>query len=156
MKHSVTYLTGIIAVVISTITQAEVYEGKDAEGNPVFSDTPAPGAAEIDLPKSNIADPVEVPAADIQAPGSTGVATDAPSQGGDVIVVPNSRNEALQRKVDADMPQEVLDAEPRYEVGDEVTAEERARREAAREGVVVDEEGNIERIEHRGHAGGSR
>ena len=58
MKFSTTSLACIIAMSLSGITQAEIYETKDAQGNPVFTDTPTAGAQEIDLQKANIVDAV--------------------------------------------------------------------------------------------------
>jgi len=153
MNYSKTSLACIIAVLLSSAVQAEIYEEKDAQGNPVFTDTPAPGATEIGLPQTNTADAVTPSAADATAPGAAPEAQATPDQGGTVVVIPNTRNEELEQEINADRPHEVLEAEQRYEVGDDVTAEERARREAAKEGVIVDEAGNEEQIIHRGHHG---
>ncbi|MCB1702091.1 MAG: DUF4124 domain-containing protein [Halioglobus sp.] len=38
---------------------AQVYQSKDAEGNPVFSDRPSDGARAIEVPPTNSADSVE-------------------------------------------------------------------------------------------------
>jgi len=137
----------------SGISLAEIYESKDAQGNPVFTDTPAAGAEKVVLPEENIADPVkespEKKAPEASGSRSTSTETAAP---GNVVVVPNSRNEQLERASAADMPKEVLEAEKRYEVGDTPSAEELQRREAAKEGVYIDENGNTVRVQHRGHA----
>ena len=85
------------------------------------------------------------------APGSP-PATDASAEPGNVVVIPNSRTEQLERESAADKPHEVLEAEKRYEVGDNPSAEELQRREAAKEGVYIDENGNTVRVHHRGHA----
>jgi hypothetical protein len=69
-----------------------------------------------------------------------------------VVVIPNSRNEKVEREAAADRPHEVLEAEKRHEVGDNPTAGEMERREEAKEGEYIDEEGNTVRVEHQGHA----
>ena len=153
MKFSMTSLTCILVMALSGAVWAEIYESKDAEGNPVFTDTPAAGAEKVDLPQENIADAVEVPpgaeAAEASGSNSPANATEGP---GKVVVIPDSRNEQLERELAADKPHEVLEAEQRYEVGDNPTAEEMERREEAREGEYIDEHGNTVRVEHRGHA----
>ena len=153
MKFSMTSLTCILVMALSGAVWAEIYESKDAEGNPVFTDTPAAGADKVDLPQENIADAVEVPpgAEAAEASGSHSPANAAEGHG-NVVVIPDSRNEQLERELAADKPHEVLEAEQRYEVGDNPTAEEMERREEAREGEYVDENGNTVRVEHRGHA----
>jgi hypothetical protein len=156
MKYSIKSFACIVTVLLSTIAQAEIYEEQDAQGNTVYTDSPDPGATEVDLPETNTADAVKPTAAETPAMGEAPKPAGTQQEGGNVVVIPNSRNEELERVINADRPHEVLEAEPRYEVGDHVTAEERARREAAKEGVMVDEQGNVEHIEHRGHVGGHR
>lgn len=151
MKHSITSLACIISVLLVTAVQAEIYEGKDAEGNTVFTDSPAPGATKVDLPQSNIADAVQPSPADTPAPEKLQEATQTQEQGGNVVVIPNSHNTEVENAVESDRPREVLEAEQRYEVGDTVTPEEAKRRMDAREGIIEDAEGHKVRIEHRGH-----
>ena len=152
MDYSIKYLAAILAVTLSVIAQAEVYESKDAEGNAVFTDSPVPGAEEVDLPQTNIADRVEELPGEVSASESTQISARPHEQQSDVVVIPNTRNEEVERDFEADQPHEVLDAEERYEVGDDPTAEELQRREQARKGEYIDEEGNTVRVEHRGHA----
>lgn len=149
-------LAWIIAATLSGIAHAEIYESKDADGNPVFTDSPSAGSEQVELQKANIADAVEAPAEtarETAAPAPSGKTQEAQ---GKVIVIEDERNDELSRAIDADRPHEVLEAEPRYEVGDQITAEERARREAAKTGELVDKNGNIETVKHRGHVGGHR
>jgi len=156
MKYSTRSLACIIAVLLGTAAQAEIYEGKDAEGNTVFTDSPAPGATRVDLPQSNIADAVKPSPADTPAAEQLQEATKTQEHGGNVVVIPDSHNEEIERVVEDGKPHEVLDAEQRYEVGDTVTPEEAKRRIDAKEGIIEDAEGNKVRIEHRGHVGGHR
>ena len=153
MDYSIKCLAAILAVTLSAIAQAEVYESKDAAGNPVFTDSPVQGAEEVDLPQTNIADRVEEMPGDTSA--SEGMRTPAGSdeKPDNVVVIPNTRNDEIERDFEADQPHEVLDAEKRYEVGDDPSAEELKRREEAREGEYIDENGNKVRVEHRGHKG---
>lgn len=165
MRNSFRALACLTTLLLSTLAGAEIYEQESADGTTVFTDSPTPGATEVDLPETNSADAVK------PAPGNTSAPTATPQQQGEqqqtgkVVVIPNSRNAELEQEVNADRPHEVLEAEPRhevleaekrYEVGDHITAEERARREAAKEGVIVDADGNVEHIQHRGHVGGHR
>ena len=156
MKLWITSLACMLAMALSTAVRAEIYESKDSEGKPVFTDTPTGGAEKVVLPQENIADAVEVPpeARAAEAP-ATGIPPDnkGSTGHGDVVVVPDSRNERLDSELAADRPHEVLEAEKRYEVGDNPSAEEIERREQAREGEYIDEEGNAVRVEHRGHRG---
>jgi len=152
MKYFITRLTCMLIVAWSGIGQAEIYESKDAEGNPVFTDTPSAGSQKVDLPQENISDAVVAPdAKGTQGPGGQ-PASEASAEPGNVVVIPNSRTEQLERESAADRPHEVLEAEKRYEVGDNPSAEELQRREAAKEGVYIDENGNTVRVHHRGHA----
>jgi hypothetical protein len=156
MKLSITCLACILAMALSMVVRAEIYESKDSEGKPVFTDTPTAGAEKVVLPQENIADAVEVPPAAkaIEAP-APGISSTSKETAGhsDVVVVPDSRNERLESELAADRPHEVLEAEKPYEVGDNPSAEELERREQAREGEYIDEEGNTVRVEHRGHVG---
>ena len=154
MKFSITTLTCILVMALSAIARAEIYESKDADGNPVFTDIPTAGAEKVDLPQENIADSVEVPPEAEAAKASVRPSTSRETTGhGNVVVIPDSRNERLERELAADMPHEVLEAEERYEVGDNPTAEEMERREEAKKGEYIDEEGNTVRVEHRGRHG---
>jgi hypothetical protein len=46
---------------LSTGSQAEIYQSRDAEGNVVFSDTPTAGSEKLDVQQTNTADSVDVP-----------------------------------------------------------------------------------------------
>jgi hypothetical protein len=153
MNYSTKYLAAILAVTLSAIAHAEVYESKDAEGNAVFTDSPAPGAEEVALPQTNVADRVEKLPGETAAPNSPQTPAKPHEQQSNIVVIPNSRDEDIERGFEADQPHEVLDAEERHEVGDNPTAAELERRKEAREGEYIDEEGNTVRVEHRGHAG---
>ena len=157
MKFSILSLASLLIMALSWNVSAEIYESKDAQGNTVFTDTPTAGAEQVDLPQENIADAVKVPPQSeaMEAPATPTTAADNAGRS-NVVEIPNSRSEQLEREIAADRPHEVLDAEKRYEVGDTPSAEELERREEARQGEYIDEDGNTMRVEHRGHAGGSR
>ncbi|MEH6634254.1 MAG: DUF4124 domain-containing protein [Halioglobus sp.] len=148
MKYPTLFLACLLTMALSTIAHAEIYETKDAEGNPVFTDTPTAAAEKVVLPTENIADAVKVPPAPPAGPGA--------KEHSNVSVIPDSRNEQMDQVLDADRPREVLNAEERHEVGDVVTPEELKRRQEAKDGEFVNKDGNAERVEHRGHVGGNR
>jgi hypothetical protein len=117
MKFPITSLACGLALVLSAAVQAEIYESTDSQGNPVFTDTPTPGAEKVDLPQGNIADSVDMP-----PPASKAVAS--PSQPpsaedpDNVVVIHDSRSERPEDELSEGRRDEVLDAEPRHEVGD--------------------------------------
>ena len=47
---------------LSCIASAQVYKSTDADGNVIYTDTPAADSKEVEITEPNIADPVEVPA----------------------------------------------------------------------------------------------
>ena len=59
MKASIMFTACCMALTFGNVASAEIYETKDAQGNTVFTDTPTAEAREVDLQKSNIADPVK-------------------------------------------------------------------------------------------------
>ena len=138
-----------VALALSWGVQAEIYESTNAQGNPVFTDTPSAGAEQVDLPQENIADAVTMAPepVSVDEPAAPEQSAVRPEESGNVAVIPNTRNEELERGVAADMP---------YEVGDIPSEEEIQRREESMRGEYTDENGNRVRVEHRGHAGGRR
>ena len=138
-----------VALALSWGVQAEIYESTNAQGNPVFTDTPTAGAEQVDLPQENIADAVKMSPEpmSVDEPAAAEQSAVRPEESGNVTVIPNTRNEELERGVAADMP---------YEVGDIPSEEEIQRREESMRGEYTDENGNRVRVEHRGHAGGRR
>lgn len=153
MKFSITSLACVFALALCGAAQAEIYESVDAEGNPVFTDTPTANAEEVKLQQENIADSVKVPPQPTPEQAATPPPAKSQTEHGNVTVIHDSRNEELSRELTEDKPHEVLDAEKRYEVGDEITPEEAARREQAKKGEFVDEAGNTQRVIHRGNHG---
>ena len=51
----------ILAMAICGLAGAQVYQSTDEQGNPSFSDTPAPGSETVEVPEPNVGDSVEVP-----------------------------------------------------------------------------------------------
>lgn len=111
MKISYALVLGVIAAVVPVLTVAQVYEREDAEGNPVFSDMPSPGAEKVEIAPANVADSVDVPE---RPPGSGNSA----SESGPVIEVPNQRNDAVEKEFAEERPYTVLDGEERDEIRD--------------------------------------
>jgi hypothetical protein len=123
MKYLVA--TGVLAMALTGSVHGEIYETRDDQGNPVFTDSPSPDAKEVELKKENIADPVK-PLADEGAEPETSPAVDEDSHS-QIVVIPNSHNQEVedafeegQRRevLEAEPRREVLEAEPRREVGD--------------------------------------
>ena len=104
------------ACLLASSAQAEIYQSEDAQGNPVFSDTPSPEARQVTLPQENISDAVELPAETPAAPGAD------EHRGPTIVVIPDSHNEAVEEAAASGERHEVRDAEERHEVRD---AEER-------------------------------
>lgn len=59
---------GLFGLVLHSTASAQIYESRDAQGEPEFSDTPTQGAEVVDLPETNLAEP---PAAQPTAPEQT-------------------------------------------------------------------------------------
>lgn len=58
----------LFGLVLHSAASAQIYESKDAQGEPEFSDTPTQNSEVVDLPATNLAEP---PAAQPVAPGQT-------------------------------------------------------------------------------------
>jgi hypothetical protein len=109
---------------------AEIYETKDAQGNPEFSDTPTgPNAEAVDLQQTNI---IDAPPAEPQEDSAQQPVVDeqAPTQQNNTVIIHDANNDQdevyeddLRRereyeRVDPAAPDEVLDGEAPREVGD--------------------------------------
>ena len=104
MKVSMNALACIIAIGLSNIAVAEIYETKDAQGNTVFTDTPTGSAQKVDLPETNVADAVKEtphPTPQASAKPTSGAAGQATGQAtdGDVVVIHDNRNEHLEQEL---------------------------------------------------------
>jgi hypothetical protein len=172
MKTSKTILAGIFALAVGT-ANAQIYESKDAEGVTEFSDTPSTGAEVVDLPATNVVDPVQEPelppavdqesmsAAEGRVAGEAGgEAGGEESQPGYIYYGGDDEDDPrLQRREDAAR----VDNRPPHEVTGE------AREDAAGEAAVMHPESteqvmhpeNAEGVMHPGeggaaHSGGMR
>jgi len=57
MRYLITLTAGLVLWMANGAAWAQIYESRDAEGNPVFTDTPVDGSSsEVELSKTNIAD----------------------------------------------------------------------------------------------------
>lgn len=157
LRNSTLCLAATSLLVIGTTSMAEIYETEDADGNKVFTDSATSDAEKVVLPETNIADRVEESPAEQSTVGSGRTTAKPDTSGGNIVIIPNTHNEEVEREFQADRRHDVRDAEERYEVGDNPSAEELERRKAAKEGVLVEtKDGHVERVEHRGHVGGRR
>jgi hypothetical protein len=134
MKTTVQLFTGLAVTLVVALAQAQIYQSEDAEGNPVFSDTPSSGASEVELPDANIAKPVEAapsesvepgPAAE-EAPAEQAWQAPDPDAGPDVIII-GDQTVPLERYDSGDNPRretsaaeapESGSAVPRHQTGD--------------------------------------
>ena len=110
MKFPGTFLACLTALTLSGAAWAQIYESKDAEGSPVFTDTPGAGAEEVDLPESNIADAVK------DSPHETPAAGGGEDRSSTTVI--HDDPDAWQERGDEGR-HEVLDTEERHEVGDD-------------------------------------
>ena len=69
---------------LSCTVLAQVYKSTDADGNVIFSDTPATVSEEVEMTSPNIADPVEVPA-NVTAPEPEAVKTQKQEPEGELV-----------------------------------------------------------------------
>lgn len=120
----------LVATALHNAAWAEIYETRDAEGNPEFSDTPSgPNAEVIELQQTNIVD--APPAEPQQDPAQqTVVDEQAPAQQDRTVIIHDANNDEddvyeddLRRerefeRLDPAAPDEVLDGEAPREVGD--------------------------------------
>ena len=51
----------VLLMGINCTISAQVYKSTDADGNTVFSDTPTAGSQAIQIPQTNVGDPVKLP-----------------------------------------------------------------------------------------------
>ena len=117
-----------LSFAVSTLSQAQtkVYESTDAEGNPVFTDTPSEGATSVEIPQTNVATPVEPgpPAAAVpEARAAPAGVVAAPEEQSGIIIV--NRDEEEHREGDRWRTEhtedgDILSQEPRHEQLEEV------------------------------------
>jgi len=67
VNFSKSILVGVVGLALQGVASAQIYQSRDTEGVPEFSDTSSPGSAEVDLGAINIGDPLQTtPEADPQ------------------------------------------------------------------------------------------
>jgi hypothetical protein len=85
MKLGKQILLGVFGLALQGTAAAQIYESKDAEGVPEFSDTPSAGSEVVDLQKTNVADEPpeipEMPQAEAQRPASPAPADNSGGEG---------------------------------------------------------------------------
>lgn len=167
MKYLRVFASCLAALLLNSAAWAEIYETTDAEGNTVFTDAPVnAGSDVVDLPQTNIADaPAQVPK---EEQHSDSIAIEqAPAEGKETVIIHDADSDVYEERLrrerelerrkaapphevgvsDSQMPNEVLDAEPRHEVGDFP--------EKTPEGVEGNQDG-IEHVRHPVEKGGVR
>jgi hypothetical protein len=106
-----------LSMTMSGAALAEIYQSTDADGNPVFTDSAdhSKEAKEIDLGRTNVADPLKE-RAHSSAADSHPSKPPAKQYEATIVVVPNSYNENLDAKRAADRREQVLHADKREKV----------------------------------------
>jgi len=128
MKYPGIISAGILLAVIQGVAWAQIYETKDEQGNPVFSDEPVDNSSSvIEVTETNIADsPAQTPEVETTPATDSGSQNAKRTDGGPVYKDPQSsiweervrRQQAFEKAKSTSTPHEVLDAEPRREVLD--------------------------------------
>jgi hypothetical protein len=136
MKYLRVFTLGLMA--LHSAAWAEIYETQDAQGNPVFTDSPTGTRSDVvDLPEINIADAPPPESLETQQRDVTPVEHAPVVENNPVIIHDANPGEELSEErlrkqreyerenpsarhevLDAEPRHEVLDAEPRHEVGD--------------------------------------
>ena len=161
MRHLKTLSTFVVAMALHSAAWAEIYETKDAQGNPVFSDSPTgPNAEAINLQKTNIIDAPEAEPQQVSAPQSV-VEQQAPEQENRTVIIHDSNNDEddvenayLRReqafnRMEPDAPREIGDSDSQMprEVGD---YNAQMPDEVGDDYAPISEEVGAPVIEHRG------
>ncbi len=127
MNHLKLLTICLVALALHGRAWAQIYETKDAEGNPVFTDSPATeNAEEIDLQQTNIAD---APAPNDAPEGAPAPQAAAPAQ---APVEENVQNDITVDRGGYDDGQYVEDAAVDGAYVNDVEARERRREDAVR------------------------
>ena len=132
MRHLKLLSTFVVAITLQNAAWAEIYETTDAQGNPVFSDSPTgPNAEAINLQKTNIIDAPEAEPQEVSAPQSV-EEQQAPEQENRTVIIHDSNNDEddvedayLRReqafnRMDPEAPREIGDSDAQMprQVGD--------------------------------------
>ncbi len=88
MKLSGWLLGCVFGLALNSAASGQVYESKDAQGVPEFSDTPTAGAEVVELPSTNVADaPGDGPVAPGPEAGSQAAQAAQPNPDGEARVI---------------------------------------------------------------------
>ena len=98
----------LLACSMAMAAQAQIYETRDAEGNPVFTDMPTQQAEEVELQPSNIADSVEPRPPEPAAPPAEDKASPPASEPSVRVVGGNDDLEDLREEVRQDRMREAV------------------------------------------------
>ena len=87
MRYLKTFSICLVALALHSTAWAQIYETKDAEGNPQFTDSPpTEGAEVVDLPETNLAD-APPPEAQQESQSATEAVEQAPVQENDTVIL---------------------------------------------------------------------
>jgi hypothetical protein len=125
MKKIKILFPGLIALALHTGAWAQIYETKDAEGNPEFTDSPPQeDATEIDLQQTNIADaPQEQPQEQVvppqeEAPQQAPIQENSPVIVNDTGGYDDGYNDLEEGELRRQRALEAADPQAPHEVGD--------------------------------------
>ena len=114
MKLAKILLLGVFGLALQGTATAQIYESKDAEGVPEFSDTPTAGSEVVDLQKTNLSDePPDIPVAPPEesvrpaaaaAPSAVGAPANEVYQGYNNNNNNNDNDESTRDRVDNTLP----------------------------------------------------
>ena len=94
---------------------AQVYETEDAEGHPVFSDKPSPGAQPVEVPPTNAAESVDIQVQ--QPPHSAPSIPDSPPKAGTDQYEQKIEREMEAYRREEERREQERHSEKRHEVG---------------------------------------
>ena len=126
MQYLKTFTACLAALALHNADWAKIYESEDAQGNPVYTDSPVGTSSDVvDLPATNSMEAPppdagqEQPAVEQESEeGNAPVFVDDAVVGGEASYDEMMRKEREYDRENPDAPHEVLDAEQRHEVGD--------------------------------------
>ena len=106
-------LTAVVGIPIQAA--AQVYESEDAEGHPVYSDQPSPGATPVQIPATNTSDHVDATPGPAPAK-SVGNETSPPQRGTPEYEQKIEQEMTTYRRVEAER-ERARHSEQRHKVG---------------------------------------
>ncbi|MEZ5503424.1 MAG: DUF4124 domain-containing protein [Halioglobus sp.] len=130
MRCLITVSTCLVTLALHSAAWAQIYETKDAQGNPVFTDAPVnPSSEAINLPQTNIIDAPQGQPPQEQPTDTVAEEPASPQVDSNTVIIPDDNageeayDEYLRRerafdREDPAAPRQTLDGEAPRQVGD--------------------------------------